>query len=154
MLSYYKEECNMVILTKPKCLKHTEIPRVVKETKFRSVLKSLLPVRPVWPIPEQVRSTGLVRSLHRILERFSRHVWSLTKLVRRTIWSLKFELHRTCPALHRPCPGPKPNLSNQRVSFWKWLESLWSLHIGQTGMVDWLDQSALTAPTASFSRFL
>jgi hypothetical protein len=36
----------MVILTKPKCLKHTEIPRVVKETKFQSVLKSLIPVRP------------------------------------------------------------------------------------------------------------
>jgi hypothetical protein len=36
----------MVILTKPKCLKPTKIPRVVKKTKFQSVLKSLLPVRP------------------------------------------------------------------------------------------------------------
>jgi hypothetical protein len=38
----------MVILTKPKCLKLTNIPRVVKETKFQSVLKSLLPVRLAW----------------------------------------------------------------------------------------------------------
>jgi hypothetical protein len=30
MLSYYKEECNMVILTKPKCSKPREIPRVMR----------------------------------------------------------------------------------------------------------------------------
>jgi hypothetical protein len=31
--SYYKEGCNMVILTKPKCLKPREIPRVVKRNQ-------------------------------------------------------------------------------------------------------------------------
>jgi hypothetical protein len=30
MSPYYKEGCNMVILTKPKCLKPRDIPRVVK----------------------------------------------------------------------------------------------------------------------------
>jgi hypothetical protein len=33
-LSYYKEGCNMVILTKSKCLKLREIPRVVKENQI------------------------------------------------------------------------------------------------------------------------
>jgi hypothetical protein len=34
MSPYYKEGCNIVILTKPKCLKPREIPRVVKENQI------------------------------------------------------------------------------------------------------------------------
>jgi hypothetical protein len=46
--SFYKEGCNMVILTKPKCSKPREIPRVMKGNQnFKSVMKSILPVRPV-----------------------------------------------------------------------------------------------------------
>jgi hypothetical protein len=36
-LSYYKEGCNMVILTKPKCSKSREIPRVMKGNKNSKV---------------------------------------------------------------------------------------------------------------------
>jgi hypothetical protein len=35
--SYYKEGCNMVILTKPKCSKPREIPRVMKENQNSKV---------------------------------------------------------------------------------------------------------------------
>jgi hypothetical protein len=45
-----------------------------RKPKFQSVLKSLLPVRPVGPIPEEVQSTRLVRSLIRALERFPEYV--------------------------------------------------------------------------------
>jgi hypothetical protein len=87
-------------------------------------------VRPVGPFLDQVWSTGLVRSL-------TRHFWWI-------IWSLEFELHMICPPLHRPCPGPKPNLSTQRVSFWNWPAPVWSLQpvwwTGQTGLLWQLQQ--------------
>jgi hypothetical protein len=54
---------------------------------------------PVGPIREQVRSTELVRSLYRLPESFIGHVRYWTRLVRQTIWSLEFELHRTSPAI-------------------------------------------------------
>jgi hypothetical protein len=37
--SYYKEGCNMMILTKPKCLKPREIPRVVKGNEISKCTK-------------------------------------------------------------------------------------------------------------------
>jgi hypothetical protein len=57
------------------------------------------PVRPIWPIQEHVSSTGLVWSLYQLPQPFARHVWYWTRLVRQTIWPLKFELHRTGPAI-------------------------------------------------------
>jgi hypothetical protein len=47
--------------------------------------------------------------------------------------------------------GPNPIVSSERDFFSEWLEPVWSLHIGLTGI---LGRSALTAPTANFSRFL
>jgi hypothetical protein len=45
---YYKEGCNMVILTKPKCSKpRRDSKSDERKPKFQSVLKSLLPVRQV-----------------------------------------------------------------------------------------------------------
>jgi hypothetical protein len=47
-LSYYKEGCNMVILTKPKVLKtHRDSKSDVRKPNSKSVLKSVLPVRSV-----------------------------------------------------------------------------------------------------------
>jgi hypothetical protein len=34
---YYKEGCNMMILTKSKCSKHRKIPRVMKENQNSNV---------------------------------------------------------------------------------------------------------------------
>jgi hypothetical protein len=103
-----------------------------RKPNSKSVLKSILPVKPVGPVPEQVRSTGLVRSLYRILEMFFGHARSWTRYVRWTIWLLEFELHRTCPAILQTCPGPNPNLSSKRVFIREWPEPIWSHPTGLT----------------------
>jgi hypothetical protein len=46
----------------------------VRKSNSKSVLKSVLPVRPIGPIQEQVQSIRLVRSLYRLLEPFTRLV--------------------------------------------------------------------------------
>jgi hypothetical protein len=43
----------------------------VRKPNSKSVLKSVIPVIPVGPIQEQVRSTKLVWSLYRLLELFT-----------------------------------------------------------------------------------
>jgi hypothetical protein len=58
--SYYKEGCNMVILTKPKCSKPREIPRVMKENQNSKVCGNLsyrsdrfrISIKPIGPILE------------------------------------------------------------------------------------------------------
>jgi hypothetical protein len=160
--SYYKEGYNLVILTKLKCSKPREIPRVMRGNLIPRVCWNLsywldrycTPVRPVVPILKQVRTTELVRSLYQIPGIFFGHVRSWTRHVRWTIWPLEFEHHQTCPALLRTCPGPNPNLSSERDFFSECPEPLWILHISLTGMVDQSDRFALIAPVASFSRFL
>jgi hypothetical protein len=155
MSSYYKEGCNMVILTKPKCSKPREIPRVMRGNQISRVCWNLsyrsdwyyTPVIPVRPAPEQIWSTELVRSLYRIPEMFFGHVRPWTRHIQWTIWPLEFELHQTCLALLRTCPGPNPNLSFERVFISEWSEPIWSHPTSLTGMVD---RSALTAPMASF----
>jgi hypothetical protein len=57
----------------------------VRKPNSKSVLKSIIPVRPVGPIQEQVWSIGLVRSLYRLPEPFAGHAWYWTRLVRQTI---------------------------------------------------------------------
>jgi hypothetical protein len=51
----------------------------------KSVLKSVIPVKPVGPIQEQVQSTGLVQSLYRLSEPFAGRVRYWTRLVPQTI---------------------------------------------------------------------
>jgi hypothetical protein len=104
-------------------------------------------VRPIEPTSEQVRSTGLVRPLYRVLEMFFGYVRSWTRHVRWTIWPLEFELYRTCLAPLRTCPDPNPNLPSKGVFFSECPEPVWGYPTGLTIMVD---QSALTAPTVSF----
>jgi hypothetical protein len=87
--SCYKEGCNMVILTKPKCSKPREIPRVMRGNQILRVCWNLsywsyrycTPVRPVGPILEQVWPTELVWFHYRIPETFSGHVQSWTRHV-------------------------------------------------------------------------
>jgi hypothetical protein len=56
MSPYYKELCNMIILTKTKVLKPREIPKIdERKSSSKSILKSILPVRPVLHISQ----TGL-----------------------------------------------------------------------------------------------
>jgi hypothetical protein len=58
--SYYKEGCNMVILTKPKCSKPREIPRVMKENQNSKLCGNLshrsdrfrISIKPIGPILE------------------------------------------------------------------------------------------------------
>jgi hypothetical protein len=145
----------MVILTKPKCSKPREIPRVMRGNQIPRVYWNLsywsdrycTPIRPIGLIIEQVQSTRLVQSLYQILEMFLGHVRPWIKHVRWIIWPLEFELHRTCPALLWTCPGPNPNLSSERVFISELPEPIWSHPTGLTGIVD---RFALTAPTASF----
>jgi hypothetical protein len=73
----------------------------VKKSNSKSVLKSVIPVRPVGPIQEQVRSTGLIRSLYRLPEPFAGQAQYWTRLVQQTIWPLEFELHWTSPVITR-----------------------------------------------------
>jgi hypothetical protein len=88
--SYYKEGCNKVILTKPKCSKPREIPWVMEGNQIPRVCRNLslqsnrywTPVRPVGHIQEQVRSTGLVRSLYQLSKLFTGLVRYWTRLVR------------------------------------------------------------------------
>jgi hypothetical protein len=107
------------------------------------------PVRPIWPIQEQVQSTRLVRSLYRLPEPFAGHVWYWTRLVRQTIWPLKFELHRTSPAL-----TGHVRLLTQICQFRECPKLSWGHPTGLTSMVDRSDRSGLTAPTANFSDSL
>jgi hypothetical protein len=152
---YYKEGCNMVILTKPNFSKPREIWSMMKGNQILRVCWNLsyrsdrycTPVRPVGPVSEQVRSTGLVRSLYRIPKTFSGHVRYWTIHIRWTIWLLEFELHQTCPAPLRICQAPNPNLSSERVFISEWPKPIWSHPTSLIGMVD---RSALTTPTASF----
>jgi hypothetical protein len=57
----------------------------VSKQNSKSVLKFVIPVRPVGPIQEQVRSIRLVRSLYRLPDPFVGHVRYWTRLVRQTI---------------------------------------------------------------------
>jgi hypothetical protein len=78
----------------------------VRKPNFKSMLKSVIPVRPVlntgqtgWTYP---RASPVYRTClipYRLLEPFAEHVWYWTRLVRQTIWSLEFELHRTSSAI-------------------------------------------------------
>jgi hypothetical protein len=85
--SYYQEGCNMVILTKSKCSKPRKSNE--RESKFQSVLKSLLSVRPVL----QTDQTGWT--------------YSRTSPVHRTCLvpsPTSKEVFWTCPVLNQTCP--------------------------------------------------
>jgi hypothetical protein len=128
---YYKEGCNMVILTKTKCSKPREIPRVMRGNQIPIVCWNLSYqsdryITPVRPIPKQVRSTGLGWSFYRIPEMFFGYVWPWTRHVSGTIWPLESKLHRTCLALLRTCPDPNSNVSSKRVFISEWPEPILS----------------------------
>jgi hypothetical protein len=69
----------MTILTKPKCSKPREFPRVMKGNQIPRVCRNLsywsdrycTPVSLVGPVPDQVRFAALVCSSHQVLETFS-----------------------------------------------------------------------------------
>jgi hypothetical protein len=117
--------------------------RVIRENQILRVCWNIsywsdwycTPVRSVIPVPEQVRSTRLVRFLYRISGVFSGHVWSSTRHIRWMIWPLEFEHHRTCPALLRTCPGPNPNLSSERIFISEWSGPISSHSPGLTGLL-------------------
>jgi hypothetical protein len=67
-------------LDKTKVLKtHRDSKSDVRKPNSKSVLNSVLPVRSVRPVPEQVQSIGLVRSIYGVLETFSGHFRSWTR---------------------------------------------------------------------------
>jgi hypothetical protein len=53
----------------------------VSKPNFNNALKSVIPVRPVGPIQEQVWSTGLIRSLYRLPKLFAGYIRYWNKLV-------------------------------------------------------------------------
>jgi hypothetical protein len=138
-----------------KCSKLREIPRVIKGNQNSKVCWDLsyrsnrfcIPVRSVGPIIEQVRSIGLVRFPHRVLERFFGYVWSRS--------DMSDEHCDRCNlnsiGLVRPFSEYVRVLTQlcylRKFSSVSGLSRFWSLHTGLTGMVD---RSALTALMASF----
>jgi hypothetical protein len=83
---YYKRGIQYGDLNKTKVLKtQRDSKSDERKPNSKSMLKFILPIRPVGPVPEQARSTGLVQSLYQIPEAFSRLVLSWIRHVRRII---------------------------------------------------------------------
>jgi hypothetical protein len=145
-------------LDKTKVLKtHRGSMSDVKKSNFKSVLKSIIPVRPVlntgqtgstYPRASPVHQTCLIHLLASRAIYWTCPVLDYTSPVNNM--TIKIWDPPDKSAHHQICPSSNPNLPIQRVSFRECLEPSWGHHTGLAGMVDRSDRSSLIAPMASF----
>jgi hypothetical protein len=130
---------------------------VVRKPNFKSVLKSVIPVRPVLNTGQTGLTYPRASPVHRTCPvplPASRAVCRTCMVLDETslannmtvgIWASPDKSGH-----NRTCPAPNPNLPIQRVSFREWHDPSWGHPTGLIGMMDRSDRSGLTPPTASF----
>jgi hypothetical protein len=129
----------------------------VKKPNFNSVLKSIIPIRPVLNTGQTDWTYSRASLIHRTCPvplPASRVVCQTCPVLNYTSPVNNMTVEIWAPSNksdhNRTCPGSNPNLPIQIVSFRECPEPSLGHHTDLAGMVEQSDRSSLTAPTASF----